>query len=292
MFYREDAAGKRTWYNPLDVALEHDDKGRPVSATLKADGQPVQLGGIEKMSKSKNNVVDPQGLIDQYGADTARLFTMFAAHPEQSLEWSGSGVEGAHRFLRRLWAFCHAQRDMIRGAGPLDVAALGDAERALRYDVHAVLKQANYDFERLQYNTVVSAGMKLLNALESFTGGATPQGAAALADGARILVSVLSPVVPHVTHALWNELGLAERHGPLLDAAWPQVDETALVRSQIELVLQINGKVRGAIRVAADADKAVIEAAALASEPFTRLSEGRPARKVVVVPGRLVNVVV
>ncbi|MFT4100312.1 MAG: leucine--tRNA ligase [Burkholderiaceae bacterium] len=291
-FYREDEAGKRTWYNPLDVELRHDDKGRPVSATLKADGQPVQLGGIEKMSKSKNNVVDPQGLIDQYGADTARLFTMFAAHPEQSLEWSGSGVEGAHRFLRRLWSFCHARRDAVRGSGPLDPAALGDAERALRYDVHSVLKQANYDFERLQYNTVVSAGMKLLNALESFAGTATPQGAAALAEGLRILVCVLSPVVPHVTHALWNELGLAERHGPLLDAAWPQVDESALVRREIELVLQVNGKVRGAVRVAADADRAAIEATALASEPFARLAEGKPAKKVIVVPGRLVNVVV
>lgn len=287
-YYREDAAGKKTWFNPADVTLSHDDRGRPLSAVLSADGQPVEMGGVEKMSKSKNNGVDPQQLIDSHGADTARLFTMFAAPPEQSLEWSGAGVEGASRFLRRLWAFGYAHQAAFSARAALDAAALGDADKALRREIHAVLKQADFDYRRRQYNTVVSAAMKMLNALEA----ARDVTVAVLREGYGILLRILYPVVPHVTFTLWRELGYAAESGPLLDAPWPQVDEQALEQSEIEFVLQINGKVRGALRVARDAPRDAIEKAALAHEMFGKFGEGRVPKKVVIVPGRLVNVVV
>ncbi|TPQ31693.1 leucine--tRNA ligase [Cupriavidus pinatubonensis] len=283
-FYREDAAGKKTWYNPADVDVQTDDRGRPVGATLKADGQPVVIGGVEKMSKSKNNGIDPQALIDQHGADTARLFVMFAAPPEQQLEWSGSGVEGASRFLRRVWNYGFANAAAVRdGTGAAPTA--DDAD--LRREIHGVLKQANYDYQRIQYNTVVSATMKMLNALEDAK-NASP---VARRECFGILLRVLYPVVPHITHGLWDALGYATQYGDLLDAPWPQVDEGALVRTEIEMVLQINGKVRGSVTVPADADRAAIEAAAAASETVAKFAEGKAPKKIVVVPGRLVNVV-
>ncbi|WP_186115502.1 leucine--tRNA ligase [Burkholderia gladioli] len=287
-FYREDANGKKSWFNPADVTVTHDDKGRPVGAVLNGDGQPVVLGGIEKMSKSKNNGVDPQLLIDQHGADTARLFTMFAAPPEQQLEWSGAGVEGASRFLRRVWAFASTNREALVTRDALDAAALDETAKALRREIHAVLKQADFDYQRLQYNTVVSAAMKMLNAIESAKGAP----GAVLRETYGILLRVLYPVVPHLTFALWRELAYADEFGTLLDAPWPKVDEAALEQAEIELVLQINGKVRGAVKVAKDASREVIEAAALADEAFAKFGEGKPAKKVIVVPGRLVNVVV
>ncbi|KVU85473.1 leucine--tRNA ligase [Burkholderia ubonensis] len=287
-FYREDASGKKTWYNPADVTVSFDEKGRPVGATLNADGQPVVLGGIEKMSKSKNNGVDPQVLIDQYGADTARLFTMFAAPPEQQLEWSGSGVEGASRFLRRVWSFGAANREALAERAAFDAAKLGDADKALRREIYGVLKQADFDYQRLQYNTVVSATMKMLNAIDGAK-GATP---AVLREVYGVLLRVLYPVVPHITFELWKTLGYADEFGPLLDAPWPIVDEAALEQAEIELVLQVNGKVRGALKVAKDASREAIEAAAIADEAFAKFGEGKPAKKIVVVPGRLVNIVV
>ncbi|KVR59427.1 leucine--tRNA ligase [Burkholderia ubonensis] len=287
-FYREDASGKKTWYNPADVTVSFDEKGRPVGATLNADGQPVVLGGIEKMSKSKNNGVDPQVLIDQYGADTARLFTMFAAPPEQQLEWSGSGVEGASRFLRRVWSFGAANREALAERAAFDAAKLGDADKALRREIYGVLKQADFDYQRLQYNTVVSATMKMLNAIDGAK-GATP---AVLREVYGVLLRVLYPVVPHITFELWKTLGYADEFGPLLDAPWPKVDEAALEQAEIELVLQVNGKVRGALKVAKDASREAIEAAAIADEAFAKFGEGKPAKKIVVVPGRLVNIVV
>jgi leucyl-tRNA synthetase len=287
-FYREDATGKKTWYNPLDVTVSHDDKGRPTGAVLNADGQPVVLGGIEKMSKSKNNGVDPQLLIDQYGADTARLFTMFAAPPEQQLEWSGAGVEGASRFLRRVWSFGVANEAALRVRDGFDAAQLGDTDKTLRREIYSVLKQADFDYQRLQYNTVVSAAMKMLNALDGAK-GASP---AVLRETYGVLLRVLYPVVPHVTYQLWLELGYADDFGPLLDAPWPKVDDAALEQAEIELVLQVNGKVRGALKVAKDASREAIEAAAMADESVVKFGEGKPAKKIIVVPGRLVNVVV
>ena len=292
IYSRRDERGGIEYIWPDDVEWVHDDAGKPVSVRSRRDGLPVEYGGIGTMSKSKNNGVDPQALIDQYGADTARLFVMFASHPEQTLEWSGAGVEGANRFLRRLWHFCHAQAAFIASAPAAAPEIAAAAVRDLRREVHTVLRQADYDYQRIQYNTVVSAGMKLLNALESARLDTSPAAAWTMREGVSILVRVLYPVVPHVTHALWTGLGLAAQGGELLDAPWPVVDERALVQDEIELVLQINGKVRGSVTVPAQADRGQIEAAALATEAFARHGAGAPPRKVIVVPGRLVNVVV
>ena len=245
------------------------------------------------MSKSKNNGVDPQALIDRYGADTARLFVMFASPPEQTLEWNDAGVEGAHRFLRRVWGFGAKNAEVIRSAGDeLSGLVLPAPARALRRELHLVLRQISYDYERMQYNTVVSGAMKMLNTLEAYAHDGSAASAATLREGFSILLRALYPACPHIGHALWHELDYAPRAGALQDAAWPAVDEAALVRDEVELVLQVAGKTRGVVRVAAGADQAAIQAAALASPEFLRWSEGRPAKKVVVVPGRLVNVVV
>ncbi|MDF3030296.1 MAG: leuS [Moraxellaceae bacterium] len=305
-FYRDIDGGKKDWINPADVDVQRDEKGRMVAAMLKADGQPVQIGGMEKMSKSKNNGVDPQALIDQYGADTARLFMMFAAPPDASLEWSDAGVEGASRFLRRLWKAGHGFRQRAADAAGTgakfsqDMIAGDDALKAARYELHSVLKQANADYGRNQFNTVVSAGMKLLNLVESdaFAKPADANLALALeAEALQVLVKLLYPVVPHIGHALWQELGasfgklLGTPATTILDAGWPVHDEAALVRDSIELVIQVNGKLRGKITVPASADNAAIEAAALANPDAQRFMEGRPAKKVIVVKNKLVNIV-
>lgn len=289
-YYREEASGKKTWYNPEDIALELDEKGRPLAAKLQTDGLPVAIGGTEKMSKSKNNGIDPQAQIDQYGADTARLFTMFASPPEQTLEWSGTGVEGANRFLRRVWAFGYAQSGRIAAAGAVNSASLNNEQKNLRREIHKILQQADHDLKRIQYNTVVSACMKMLNTLEAakLDDGAISN--AVVAEGLSIFLRVLYPVAPHITHALWQELGFAGVHGDILNAAWPQVDPAALEQSEIEMMIQVNGKLRGSITVARDADKATIEAAALANENVQRYLEGAP-KKIIVVPGKLVNIV-
>jgi leucyl-tRNA synthetase len=293
-YYRKDPADehKRTWFNPADVELTFDDKGRPQSAVLKADGQPVELGGTEKMSKSKNNGIDPAAQIEQYGADTARLFTMFASPPEQTLEWSNSGVEGASRFLRRVWAYGYAQRERIANAlKGQQQGALDDAQKTLRREVHKVLQQADYDLKRIQYNTVVSACMKMLNTLESAKLAEGVASDAVIAEGFSIFLRLLNPVAPHITHALWTDLGYAAVYGDILNVQWPEVDASALEQSEIEMMIQVNGKLRGSVKVAKDADKASIEAAALAEESVQKFIEGTP-KKVIVVPGKLVNIVV
>ncbi|MGI4814883.1 MAG: leucine--tRNA ligase [Janthinobacterium lividum] len=293
-YSRDNGAGKKTWFNPADVSVQFDDKGRPVSARA-TDGLPVDIGGVEKMSKSKNNGIDPQALIDAYGADTARLFTMFAAPPEQQLEWSGAGVEGASRFLRRLWNFAASMRELLRHAPALSRTTLKPAQRDLRREVHTVLRQANFDYQRIQYNTVVSAVMKMLKALEAASPALQAEGvagAATLREGYGILLRVLYPVVPHIAHGIWNELDYAKEFGDLLDAAWPEVDESALEVAELELVLQVNGKVRGALTLPNGASRETIEAAARAHEMVARFGNGLPPKKVIIVPGRLVNVVV
>jgi leucyl-tRNA synthetase len=292
LYYRKGEKGGIEYFWPDDVENVYDARGQITGARLKSDGSAIEYGGVGTMSKSKNNGVDPQSLIDQYGADTARLFVMFASPPEQTLEWSGTGVEGAHRFLRRLWTTAHTRHTAVSRAGVLEANTLDDAGRALRREIHSILKQADYDYQRKQYNTVVSAAMKMLNAIE---GAKMPESAASdavFAESLSILIRALYPVVPHITHALWVELGFAARHGDLLDAGWPVVDQEALRQDRIELVLQINGKVRGSVSVDAAADRGAIEAAALASETFLRHAEGKSAKKVIVVPGRLVNIVV
>jgi leucyl-tRNA synthetase len=239
------------------------------------------------MSKSKNNGVDPQQLIDQYGADTARLFVMFASPPEQTLEWNDAGVEGAHRFLKRVWGFGARNAELLRAA-PTTVAEPGPAAKELRREVHQVLRQVSNDYERMQYNTVVSGGMKLLNSLEAFKDA---DAAAVLREGFGILLRTLYPACPHLTWTLWNELGYATAMGDLLDAPWPAVDDAALLQDEIELMLQVNGKLRGSLTVPAGADKAAIERAAMASPELLKFAAGLPVKRVVVVPGRLVNVV-
>ncbi|MEB0137923.1 MULTISPECIES: leucine--tRNA ligase [unclassified Undibacterium] len=287
-YFREDASGKKTWFYPNEIEVQHDDKGRPVAAIKKSDGLPVQMGGIEKMSKSKNNVVEPKDIITQFGADTARLFTMFAGPPDQSAAWSSSGVEGASRYLRRLWATGLKCADTI-AAGRVAAAAYAPEVQNLRREVHLTLKQIDADYERLQYNTVVSGAMKLLNAIESFKSDGAGH-AAAVRDAFSILLRALYPVCPHIAHVMWQELGFAGTDGELIDAAWPIVDESALIQDEIEMMIQVNGKLRGSIKVAKDADKASIEAAALAHESVQRFLEG-PVKKVIVVPGKLINVV-
>jgi len=277
-YYREAADGKKTWFNPADVEMK-DGK-----AVLKSDGQPVIVGGTEKMSKSKNNGVDPQALIDQYGADTARLFTMFAAPPEQSLEWSDAGVEGAHRFLKRLWktAYEHVQGGPIAAfAG----GALPDTAKALRRQLHQTIQKVSDDIERRkQFNTAIAAVMELMNALGKLEGDDTLT-RSVRQEALEAAVALLAPIVPHVSEALHAEL----KPGTAL--TWPVVDESALVQDEIELMLQVNGKLRGQIRVAATAPREAIEEAAVASEAAQKYLEGKPPKKVVVVPGRLVNIV-
>ncbi|HZY15071.1 MAG TPA: leucine--tRNA ligase [Ramlibacter sp.] len=273
------------WADDLDIV--RDDHAKVLSATARADGQPVTYEGWTTMSKSKNNGVDPQDLIEKYGADTARLYTMFTAPPEATLEWNDAALEGSHRFLRRVWSF----GARLASASAPAPASYGKAAQALRREVHTVLRQVDYDYQRMQYNTVVSGAMKMLNALEDFKATTEPGADAALREGFGILLRVLYPVTPHIAHVLWQALGHAGASA-LLDAPWPQVDERALLQEEVELVLQVNGKHRGAIRVPAGADQAQIEQIALASEAFGKFSGGAPARKVIVVAGRLVNVVV
>ncbi len=287
IYSRRGESGGIEYFWPHEVENTYDDAGKVTGARRKSDGLQVDYEGVGTMSKSKNNGVDPQALIDQYGADTARLFVMFASPPEQTLEWNDAGVEGANRFLRRVWGFGAKQGEAIRAAAGIPADLPADA-KALRREVHNVLRQVAYDYERMQYNTVVSGAMKMLNALESFKG----QAPGVVREGYGILLRALYPACPHTTWVLWQELGYAAEHGDLLDAPWPSVDEAALVQDEIELMLQVNGKLRGAITVPASADKAAIETAALASEDFAKFSEGKAAKKVIVVPGRLVNVVV
>jgi leucyl-tRNA synthetase len=302
IYSRRTAKGGKDYFWPHDVEHVLDEGGKIVGAKLKNPatsgdgllpvGTPIDYEGVGTMSKSKNNGVDPQDLIEKYGADTARLYTMFTAPPEATLEWNDAAVEGSYRFLRRVWAF-GVKLSATAGLGQLAAGVSGQslsrAARALRLEIHTVLKQVDYDYQRMQYNTVVSGAMKMLNALEDFKPDGSAADNAALAEGFGILLRALYPATPHIAHTLWSGLGYA---GELLDAPWPQADEAALQRDEIELVPQINGKLRGSVTVPAGADKAAIEAAALASEAFIKQAAGAAPKKVVVVPGRLVNVVI
>ncbi|HEX6706887.1 MAG TPA: leucine--tRNA ligase [Albitalea sp.] len=291
-FYRETGPNKLRWFYPSEVEVQYDDRGHPVGATAREDGQPVMLGGIEKMSKSKNNVVEPREIIARFGADTARLFTMFAGPPDQSAAWSDTGAEGTYRYLRRLWTFGVKHAERIRAAGER-IEGAGTAAKDLRREVHTLLRQVSHDYDRLQYNTVVSGAMKLLNALEGARLDDGPADAAVLREGVSVLLRALYPAAPHIAHVLWNELGFGAAFGELTDTPWPKVDPAALVQDEIEYVLQINGKLRGSVKVPAAADKASVEAAALASPEFAKFAEGKPVKKIVIPPGRpLINVVV
>ena len=299
IYSRKGEKGGIEYFWPHEVEDLHDDSGKVTGARLKEAkgdlpaGTLVTYEGVGTMSKSKNNGVDPQDLIEKYGADTARLYTMFTAPPEATLEWNDSAVEGSSRFLRRVWNFAARHQEAIRQAtgGNLSSATLGAQAVALRREVHLVLKQVSYDYERMQYNTVVSGCMKLLNVLEDFKPDGSAGDNAVLCEGVSLLTRMLYPVCPHITDAIWVDLGFERAVGHLLDAPWPQVDEKALQRDEIELMLQVNGKLRGAILVPANASKDDIEKLAIASEPFQKQAQGAAPKKVIVVPGRLVNLV-
>ncbi|MEW5770932.1 MAG: leucine--tRNA ligase [Pseudomonadota bacterium] len=287
-YYRDLADGKKQWINPADVEVERNDKGHIVAARLKADGLPVVIGGVEKMSKSKNNGVDPQSLIDQYGADTARLFMMFAAPPEQSLEWSDAGVEGAHRFLKRLWKTVY---EHVQGGEASAYAGgeLPDGLKDFRRQLHQTIAKVTDDIERRkQFNTAIAAIMELMNAMAKLEGEDSLT-RSVKQEAMEAIVLMLAPIVPHICRILIKAL---KPGACLVGSPWPVADAAALVQDEIELMLQVNGKLRGKFKVAADAAKEAIEQAALASPEVQRHMEGKPAKKVVVVPGRLVNVVV
>lgn len=304
IYSRRTAKGGKDYFWPHDVEHVLDDAGKVVGAKLKnaaesSDGllpvgTAIDYEGVGTMSKSKNNGVDPQDLIERYGADTARLYTMFTAPPEATLEWNDAAVEGSYRFLRRVWNFAHKHEGTLKAATAGNLSAAKPRKEAadLRREMHVVLKQVSYDYDRMQYNTVVSGCMKLLNALEDFKTDGSEGDNAVLCEGVSILLRMLYPACPHITANLWTELGYAAKTGDLLDTAWPEVDESALQRDELELMLQINGKLRGSVLVSATASKEQIEQAALATEAFIKQANGAAPKKVIVVPGRLVNIVV
>ncbi|MBL37311.1 MAG: leucine--tRNA ligase [Xanthomonadales bacterium] len=287
-WYREDEKGRKTWFNPSDVDVERDAKGRIASARLAADGQPVHFGGIEKMAKSKNNGVDPAALVAQYGADTVRLFSMFAAPPEQSLEWSEAGVEGAWRFLKRLWQQVH---DHIAAGTPGALATDGLSDQALemRRRIHETISKVGDDFgRRYTFNTAIAAVMECSNHLSRFE----VEGEAELAvarEGWTSLVRLIAPVTPHISQALWAALG---HDDDILDAGWPEVDESALVQQKLTVVVQVNGKVRGRIEAAPGTARDALQQQALAEENVSRFVADKEIRKIIVIPDKLVNIVV
>ncbi|EKT4523894.1 leucine--tRNA ligase [Pseudomonas putida] len=286
-YYRTASNGGKDWFNPADVEVERDAKAKIIGARLKTDGLPVEIGGTEKMSKSKNNGVDPQAMIDAYGADTCRLFMMFASPPDMSLEWSDSGVEGASRFLRRVWRL--AQAHVAQGLpGKLDVASLDDAQKTIRRAIHAAIKQASTDVGQFhKFNTAIAQVMTVMNVLEKAP-QATEQDRALLQEGLEAVTLLLAPITPHISHALWQHLGHDQA---VIDATWPSVDESALVQDSITLVVQVNGKLRGQVEMPAGASREEIEAAARSNENVLRFIDGLTIRKVIVVPGKLVNIV-
>ena len=305
IYSRRTDKGGKDYFWPQDVEHVFDEAGKVTGARLvKAVGDlpvgtAIDYEGVGTMSKSKNNGVDPQDLIEKYGADTARLYTMFTAPPEATLEWNDAAVEGSYRFLRRVWNFgvklsatsAATIGASLASADSLATVTLGKEAKALRLEMHTVLKQVDYDYQRMQYNTVVSGAMKMINALEDFKAVETVGAQVAQIEGFGILLRCLYPATPHIAHSLWSELGYAAALGDLLDAPWPRVDPDALVQDEIELMLQVNGKLRGSIVVPAGADKAAIEQAALAHEMFQKIANGAAPKKVIVVPGRLVNLV-
>jgi leucyl-tRNA synthetase len=286
-YYRTLENGGKDWFNPADVEVERDAKAKVIGAKLKSDGLPVEIGGTEKMSKSKNNGVDPQAMIDAYGADTCRLFMMFASPPDMSCEWSDSGIEGANRFLRRVWRLAHAH--VSAGLpGKVEVATLTDEQKAVRRAIHQAIKQASNDIgQHHKFNTAIAQVMTLMNVLEK-AATASEQDRALLHEGLQTVVLLLAPITPHISHELWQRLGHADA---VIDAQWPQVDESALVQDSLTLVVQVNGKLRGQIIVPADASREEVEAAARGNDNVLRFTEGLAIRKVIVVPGKLVNIV-
>jgi len=286
-YYRESGNGGKEWISPQDVMVERDAKGQPVRCTHKDDGQPVESGGTTKMSKSKNNGIDPQSIIDQYGADTVRLFMMFAAPPEQSLEWSDSALEGAHRFLKRLWRMV-SQHVSEGPAGTVDAASLNDAEKALRRKTHQTIAKVSDDVSRrMTFNTAIAAVMELLNDTGKFQPDGD-NGRAVVHEALESAVRLLAPITPHISHELWLALG---HEDAIVDSPWPVADENAMTQDALEIVVQVNGKLRSRLKVPANIDKASLEELARNDEAVQRFTTDKTVHKVIVVPGKLVNIV-
>ncbi|NIB40130.1 leucine--tRNA ligase [Pseudomaricurvus alkylphenolicus] len=284
-FYQQNDDGSKTWFNPADVELNKDDKGKIIGASHPDAGE-LQMGGMTKMSKSKNNGIDPQTAVDQYGADTVRLFTMFAAPPEQTLEWSDSGVEGASRFLRRLWKTVHAHLE-AGDIAEFDAEALNDQQKDLRRKTHETIAKVSDDCGRRQhFNTAIAAVMELLNEVGKLADRSTAENRAVEREALESATLLLAPIVPHIAHELWKAFGNGDQ---VIDAAWPQVDEAALVKTSIQLVVQINGKVRAKLDVAADADEDSIIADAKANPNVQKFLEGKEIKMCKVIPGKLVT---
>lgn len=289
IFFRKTDTGRLVYFNPTEVDIHFDEQGKRFGAVLRADNQPVESGGIGTMSKSKNNGVDPQQLVESYGADTARLFMMFASPPTQTLEWSDTGVEGAFRFLKRLWRLAYSHLQDGIPVGQLQADTLSPQLKSLRCQLHQTIEKVTDDLDRRHtFNTAIAAVMELMNEL---TKQQTNDSAARqlMQEALENIVLLLSPIVPHICHALWRTLKPGTE---LLDQAWPKADPQALVQDDIELVVQVNGKLRAQIRVAREADRATIERTALAHEHIQKTIAGQTVKKIIVVPGRLVNIVV
>lgn len=285
-FYRKDEKGADIWISPSDVNTETDDKGRVTKAWHKVDGNPVFSSGMSKMSKSKNNGIDPQHVIAQYGADTVRLFMMFTAPPEQTLEWSDAGVEGAHRFLKRVWKYAVDVKTV--GFQPLNKTALNNEQKVLRRDLHKAIAKVSDDVERRQtFNTAIAAIMELSNKLLKAPLN-SKQDVAIANEALEAMLIMLAPITPHLSHQLWQELG---KEGDIVNASWPEVDQSALVEDEKLIIIQVNGKLRAKLTVAADATKEQVEALAFEQASVTKYTDGVTVRKVIYVPGKLLNVV-
>ncbi|MCW8092105.1 leucine--tRNA ligase [Alteromonas sp. ASW11-130] len=286
-FYSEDANGKKTWYPPTDISTEKDDKGRIVKAWITETNEVVIHGGMTKMSKSKNNGIDPQHVIDQYGADTVRLFTMFAAPPEQTLEWVDSGVEGANRFLRRVWKLVHDHID-DEAVDLTNFSNLNNSQKSLRREVHKTIEKVTDDLGRRQtFNTAIAAIMELLNHLQKASVDST-EDRMVMREAVESIVLLLNPITPHICHQLWQDLG---HQTPIEHVQWPVADPAALVEDEKLIIVQVNGKLRAKITVAANASEDDVKTQAMAQPNVTQFTDGKTVRKVIVVPGKLVNIV-
>ncbi len=291
IFFRKSATGRINYFNPTEIDIEVDAQGKRTKMMLRADTLPVESGGIGTMSKSKNNGVDPQELVDSYGADTARLFMMFASPPTQTLEWSETGVEGAYRFLRRLWrqVYLHLQHPSQPDAPVIDIKDWSPALKTLRGQLHQTIAKVTDDLERRHtFNTAIASIMELMNELAKLTDTESAN-RQLMQEALEKVVLLLSPIVPHICHTLWQELkpGTA-----LLEQSWPEVDHTALVQDTIDLVIQVNGKLRGQMNVPKDTDRATIEQLAINLENVQKIVAGNAIKKIIIVPGRLINIVV
>jgi leucyl-tRNA synthetase len=293
-FYYENEAGGQEWVAPKDVKFEKNAKGKVIKMT-DAQGQNLSTDGMSKMSKSKNNGVDPAELIEKYGADTLRVFSMFAAPPDQSMEWSDTGVEGANRFIKRLWrqVFEHVKATQTKGDGFVNIAdidadKLTNTQQETRRRVYNTLEKVTDDMSRrFTFNTAIAANMELINQLSKFH--ETDEIAQAIRQEAlESIVLMLSPVMPHVAQELWLMLG---KDGLVMDQPWPEIDEDALEQSNIQMMIQINGKLRGKVDVDVDADDKTVEKLALENDNVVQFLENKTIRKVIVVKGRLINIV-